>query len=248
MKRYFFEISYDGTDFFGWQIQPKQPSVQAAIQACLTQLNSNHPVEITGCGRTDTGVHAHHYVFHADLPEIASVDQLIFKLNRMLTESISVQAIYPVPEDFHARFSAHYRTYRYFIHSRKSPFKHRFSTYYPHVLDVEKMNRAGQFLLGTQDFTTLSKAHSDVKTHICEVTQAKWTTVSETEHYFEITANRFLRNMVRATVGTLFDVGNGRYTPEEFRGLIDAKDRNLASGSAAANGLFLWKIEYPDIP
>lgn len=244
MKRYFFEISYDGTDYFGWQIQPKQLSVQALVQSCLSRLHSNKKIEIVGCGRTDTGVHAHHYVFHVDVPEIESCEQLLFKLNRMLPESISVQRIYPVPSDLHARFDAKWRTYRYFVHTKKNPFKSRFSTYFPQPLNFELMNEAAQLLIGTHDFTTLSKAHTDVKTHICEVSRARWEATSDEDYYFEITANRFLRNMVRATVGTLFDVGTAKLSPVEFDERIQAKDRSLASGSAAPNGLFLWDISY----
>lgn len=243
MIRYFFEIAYDGGAFFGWQIQPKQTSVQETIEQALTKLNSNKPIAIVGCGRTDTGVHAHRYIFHADYEQAIDVEQLKYKLNKMLPSTISVFAINEVEDSLHARFSAVRRTYRYFVHKEKNPFKHAYSTYLPLDLDLEKMNEAAKNLLGHHDFTTFSKANTDVKTHLCEVFEATW---SETEdgYVFEYTANRFLRNMVRATVGTLFDVGTGKYTPEQFKKIFLSQDRSKSSGSAAPQGLYLWKIIY----
>lgn len=244
MNRYAFELSYDGTDFFGWQIQPNQISVQESIEECLTKLNSNNPLSIVGCGRTDTGVHAHHYVIHFDFPEIKNVEQFIYKLNKMLPESIAIQSGKQVDVEFHARFGATQRTYRYFIHQQKDPFKDRFSHYLQLPLDVEKMNEAAKLLLGEQDFTSLSKLHTDVKTNICTITKAQWIKDSQNTIYFEISADRFLRNMVRATVGTLLDVGLGKIQPQEVKAILDKKDRGEAGTSVPAKGLFLWKIEY----
>lgn len=244
MNRYAFELSYDGTDFYGWQIQPNQISVQESIEECLTKLNSNNPVSIVGCGRTDTGVHANHYVIHFDFPEIKNVEQFIYKLNKMLPESIAIQSGKQVNDEFHARFGAKQRTYRYFIHQQKNPFKDRFSHYLQLPLDIDSMNKAAKLLLGEQDFTSLSKLHTDVKTNVCTVTKAQWIKDSQNTIYFEIAADRFLRNMVRATVGTLLDVGMGKIQPQEVRTILDKKDRGEAGTSVPAKGLFLWKIEY----
>lgn len=244
MKRYFFEISYNGTSFYGWQRQPKQISVQEEIESALSKIYSNRTLSIVGCGRTDTGVHAKHYFFHVDLEEIESIDQFIFKLNRMLPNTIVIHGIREVEETAHARFDAKERTYRYFIHLKKDAFIHDLSWYFPQKIDFEKMNDAAKHLLGMQDFTSLSKLHTDVKTNICTVTKAHWVQTSECEWYFEIAADRFLRNMVRATVGTLLDVGLGKILPEEISKILDAKDRGAASTSVPAHGLFLWQIVY----
>lgn len=244
MQRYYFEIAYNGSTYAGWQRQPKDKSVQEAIEVCLSKLNSNQALSIVGCGRTDTGVHAHHYIFHVDLPETFPTTDLVYKLNKMLPESIAIFDCYPVSTDQHARFSATARTYRYFIHQSKNPFKENLSWYYPTPLNFEAMNEAGLLLLGTQDFTSFSKLHTDVHTNICSVTKAEWVQVNEHEAYFEITANRFLRNMVRATVGTLIDVGRGALSITDIQRILAAKDRGAASLSVPAHGLFLWKIEY----
>ncbi len=243
MKRYFFEISYDGGAYFGWQVQPGQVSVQQTIEEALTKLNSQQPVPIVGCGRTDTGVHAHSYVFHADLSEIQSEEQLRYKMNKMLPSSIAVKRIWEVPGDLHARFSAVKRTYRYFVHSEKDPFRHNYSTYFPLELDIGKMNEAAKCLVGSHDFTTFSKTNTDVKTHICEVFNAGWVKTDD-GYLFEYSANRFLRNMVRATVGTLFEVGTGKISVKEFEDIFRSLDRSRCAGSAPPQGLYLWKIEF----
>ena len=244
MQRYYFEISYNGTPYSGWQRQPKDNSVQEEIEKCFTKLNSNQPIEIVGCGRTDTGVHAHHYIFHVELPEYFNVENIVSKLNRMLPFSIAVQNYFPVSQDDHARFSATARTYRYFVNFKKNPFKQNQSLYIPYVIDFDKMNEAAKLLIGTKDFTSFSKLHTDVKTNICTVTNAKWIKIDDENAYFEITANRFLRNMVRATVGTLLDVGKGIIQPTDIIQILEDKNRSSASTSIAAHGLFLWKIEY----
>jgi tRNA pseudouridine38-40 synthase len=244
MQRYFFELSYKGTDFHGWQIQPNAHSVQEEIESKLSRLHSNQPVKVVGCGRTDTGVHAYHYILHVDIPEVADTDLLMMKLNKMLPESIAISKIYPVSEDQHARFSATARTYRYFVHSKKNPFLSESSWHVSQQLDIERMNEAAKHLIGKQDFTSLSKLHTDVKTNICDVRSAKWVREDDHSIYFEIEADRFLRNMVRATVGTLVDVGLGRLTPDDIPTILAAKDRQAASTSVPAHGLYLWKIEY----
>jgi tRNA pseudouridine38-40 synthase len=245
MQRYFIELAYNGEDFHGWQRQPREISVQEVIEDSLTKLNSNNEVKVVGCGRTDTGVHAHHFILHTDMPSIEDPERFVFKLNRMLPQSIAIYDMFPVNEHSHARFDATARTYRYFIHRHKNPFKQGQSWLVKNDLDFDKMNEAAKHLLGKQDFTSLSKIHTDVKTNICDVKVAKWVQLENDSCYFEITADRFLRNMVRATVGTLVDVGVGKTKPEDMRTILDAMDRQAASTSVPARGLFLWKVEYP---
>lgn len=242
--RYFINLSYDGTDFFGWQSQAKQISVQETIESALSKLYSNEPIKVVGCGRTDSGVHAKSYTLHVDLPSFSSSEELVFKLNRILPSSISVHSLNEVGSEKHARFDAKRRTYRYFIHLSKDPFNVKYSTYFHHDLDFEAMNKAAECIIGEHDFTTFSKVNTDVKTHICDVTKAQWIKISDTEYYFEYSSNRFLRNMVRATVGTLFAVGTGKITVDEFNSIFESQDRSKASGSADAQGLFLWEVEY----
>lgn len=243
MKRYFIEIAYDGSSYFGWQRQPKQKSVQQEIEESLSKLFSNEPIQVVGCGRTDTGVHAKQYFLHVDLPEIVDSNHFCFKLNRMLPASIAVFSMKEVDAEMHARFHATARTYRYYIHQKKDPFREGLSWYVPQELDFESMNKAAKHLLGTQDFTSLSKLHTDVKTNICTVRHAEWKN-DQNEWYFEITADRFLRNMVRATVGTLLDVGLGKRMPNELQKILAAMDRGAASTSVPAHGLYLWEITY----
>ena len=243
MKRYFIEIAYDGSTYFGWQRQPKQNSVQQEIEENLSKLFSNEPIQVVGCGRTDTGVHAKQYFLHVDLPEIADPNHFCFKLNRMLPASIAVFSMKEVDAEMHARFHATARTYRYYIHQKKDPFREGLSWYVPLELDFDAMNKAAKHLLGTQDFTSLSKLHTDVKTNICTVSNAEWKN-DQSEWYFEITADRFLRNMVRATVGTLLDVGLGKRQPNELLEILAAMDRGAASTSVPAHGLYLWEITY----
>lgn len=244
MQRYFIELSYEGSTFHGWQIQPNAHSVQEEIESKLSRLHSNNAIKVAGCGRTDTGVHARHYVLHVDLLEISNCDQFCVKLNRMLPPSIAIEKMYPVSEELHARFSATERSYRYFIHSKKDPFLTASSWYLNQKLDLEKMNEAAEYILGKQDFTSLSKLHTDAKTNICDVRKAEWIQQDEHTCYFEIVADRFLRNMVRATVGTLVDVGLGKLEPSDLPKILEAKDRQAASTSVPAHGLYLWKIAY----
>lgn len=241
--RYVIELAYNGANFSGWQIQPNAPSIQQEIEHKIARLLGNQAVLVVGCGRTDSGVHAHYFVAHVDLS--MEIDTLVFvyKLNKMLIENIVVFSMQLVTTDFHARFSAEKRTYRYFIHQQKNPFLPN-SVFVKGQLDFDKMNEAAQFLLGQQDFTSLSKLHTDVKTNICTVYHAEWKQ-TEQQWYFEISADRFLRNMVRATVGTLLEIGSGKIAPTSMKTILSAKDRSAASLSVPANGLFLWKIEYP---
>lgn len=243
-QRYFVEISYNGSDFFGWQIQPNDISIQETIEQKLTLLNSNQEVKIVGCGRTDTGVHAHHFIFHFDFVKVDNKDTFIFKLNRMLPDGIAIHTMNAVDTEKHARFSATSRTYRYFIHQKKNPFKAKTSWMFTQNLDLEKMNTACKDLIGKKDFTSLSKLHTDVKTNMCTISKAEWVQPNDSEIYFEITADRFLRNMVRATVGTLLDVGLGKIPEDGITPILEAMDRCAASTSVPAHGLFLWEIKY----
>ncbi len=243
MPRYFIEIAYNGADFHGWQKQPNAPSVQETIEICLYKQFANIEIPIVGCGRTDAGVHANHYIFHLDLESDVNEGQFVYKLNRMFPKSIAAYSMQKVEDTFHARFDAKKRTYRYFLHQKKKPFREDFSWYFPRCLDITKMNHAAHLLLGEKDFGSFAKTHSDVKTTICNVFSAEW---KEDEHgfYFEISANRFLRNMVRAIVGTLLDIGTGKLNVEDLPCIIEAKNREDASFSVPAHGLFLWKIDY----
>ena len=247
MPRYFISLAYDGGAYHGWQIQPNAASVQQEIETALSKLHGNQPIEVVGCGRTDAGVHAQQYFLHTDLPVQCDPQQLVFKLNRMTPPDIAFFQAWETPTDLHARFDASQRTYRYFIHHHKDPFKNHTSWYHQTSLDVAAMNEAAKHLLGLQDFGSFAKLHTDVKTNICEVHAAKWQ-VSENGLYFEITANRFLRNMVRAIVGTLVEVGLGKLDPIDLVQIIKATDRSAAAVSAPAHGLFLWKITYDKAP
>lgn len=242
MARLRLDLQYDGTDFHGWQIQPNALSVQEEIETALTRLNSNQKVEIVGCGRTDAGVHAMHYVAHCDLI-FEQLNDLKFKLNGMMHKGISITKIEEVHPEFHARFDATKRTYRYFIDKRNNPFNNRFAHFLRHPLNLEKMNEAAQHLLGKQDFESFAKHHSDVNNFFCEVFSAFWIETDE-QYIFEISANRFLRNMVRAVVGTLVDVGLEKIEPQQIQEIIAKKNRSEAGTSVPGKGLFLWNIEY----
>lgn len=243
MQRLAFRIAYNGAAFSGWQRQPNAPSVQQCIEEDLAKLFAPHAPVILGCGRTDAGVHAADFTFHVDLEPRYELNKLQFKLNRMLPDSIRIFEIKKVPFDFHARFDAVSRTYRYFIHLSKDPFAHH-SLLVPQSLNFEEMNKACAFLIGEQDFTSLSKLHTDVKTNICTVSKAQWYRIDEEHWFFEIQANRFLRNMVRATVGSLLEIGYGNKTAQEMKTILEAKDRGAAGKSVAGEGLFLWKVSY----
>ena len=241
--RYFVWFSYDGTAYHGWQIQPNGNSVQEELQRALSTL-LREEISVTGAGRTDAGVHARQMVAHFDFSEAIDLEQLAYKLNRILPCDIAVDRVELVDDDMHARFSATSRTYHYYIHTKKDPFSRPYSTELHYHLDFDKMNEAGRILMTYDDFGAFCKSHSDVKTTLCRVTKAEWVQTSETSWYFEITANRFLRNMVRAVVGTLIDVGRGRLTLDDFRKVIEGKRRTEAGESMPANALFLENIRY----
>lgn len=252
--RYFMRLAFNGTPFFGWQMQPKVVSVQETIENALTLLlqvnrdESGNPerVAITGCGRTDTGVHARDYTAHFDCPmelSEAQRDKLVNKLNSFLPKEIVVFSILPVADNAHARFDAIDRTYRYYVNIRKDAFSFPYAYRVFEKLDVEKMNEAAKLLLQNEDFTSFSKVHTQVNNMRCKVTHAQWID-KDGQLVFEITANRFLRNMVRAIVGTLLQVGKGKISVADFQNIILQKDRCKAGDSAPAHALFLEKVRY----
>ena len=247
--RYFVTFSYDGTRYHGWQIQPNGVSVQEKLEWALSTL-LREKVSVTGAGRTDAGVHARMMVAHFDTETAFEAEQgintvqLCYKLNRLLPQDIAVARVEPVDDSMHARFSATSRTYHYFIHTAKDPFLRAYSCELHYSLDFAKMNEAARMLLMYEDFGAFCKSGADVKTTLCHVTAAEWHQTSETTWYFEITANRFLRNMVRAVVGTLIDVGRGKLSIDEFRKVIEGKKRTEAGESMPGNALFLEDIKY----
>jgi len=243
VKRYFIWLSYDGTNYHGWQVQPNGISVQGELQRVLSTL-LRQDVSITGAGRTDAGVHARVMAAHFDFEGDIDCQQLAYKMNRMLPQDIVVDRIEEVSIDMHARFSATERTYHYYIHTRKDPFLRHYSCEIHYPLDFAAMNEAGRILTTYEDFGAFCKAHSDVKTTLCHVTRAEWIQTGDTTWYFVITANRFLRNMVRAVVGTLVDVGRGRLSLEDFRKVIEGKKRSDAGDSMPGNALFLEDVRY----
>jgi tRNA pseudouridine38-40 synthase len=241
--RYFVWISFDGTAYHGWQIQPNGMSVQEKLQQGLSTL-LRQPIEVTGAGRTDTGVHARRMAAHFDIEHELDCTQLTYRLNRILPRDINCEKVEPVDKGLHARFSATKRTYRYFIHTQRNPFKRFFSVEMYWQLDFEQMNEAASLLLTIDDFKAFCKANADNKTTLCKVTTARWVQTSPTTYYFEISANRFLRNMVRAVVGTLIDVGRHKITLGQFRDIIKNGNRSDAGQSMPPHGLFLWEVEY----
>lgn len=242
--RYFFEISYKGTNYHGWQIQQNALSVQQVVQEALNTL-LNRSIDIVGSGRTDAGVHAKRQYFHADISEPLECSDFCYHLNAVLPEDILVKSIRMVKEDAHARFDATSRTYYYRIIKQKDPFLWNQAFIYHKELDIEKLNRASQILVGNHDFESFSKVKTQVNNFICNVHFAQWMR-SEQEVLFQIKANRFLRGMVRAVVGTLLQVSEGKLDVDGISDILKSKDRRQAGRSVPAEGLFLWQIEYPD--
>lgn len=243
--RYFAELKYDGTAYCGWQRQPDAATVQGRLESALSTLLRT-PVETVGAGRTDTGVHAAYYVAHFDCcAPIDDVQRFLYKLNMILPDDIAAGSLTPVSDDAHARFSAVEREYAYFIERCKNPVTRHSSWQYYVPLDVARMNEAAALLSGFDDFTTFAKLNSNNKNNICRLIHAGWEESGPTLR-FTIRADRFLRNMVRAVVGTLVDVGRGRLTVDDFRNIVAARDLSLSSGGAPARGLFLNDVKYPD--
>lgn len=243
--RYFIYLAYDGTNYHGWQIQPNGDSVQETLMRALSTF-LRQAIEVVGAGRTDAGVHARLMIAHFDYDRELDCVQITEKLNRLLPPDIAVYAVKRVKDDAHARFDATYRTYKYYVTTRKDPFNRHYAWRLFNSLDFEKMNEAARVLFDYTDFTSFSKLHTDVKTNNCRIMHAEWTQVSGTEWVFIIKADRFLRNMVRAVVGTLVEVGRGKMTVDEFRKVIEDKDRCSAGSSVPGHALFLVDVGYPE--
>ncbi len=241
--RYFIEFAYNGKNYCGWQYQPHSPSVQETLNKALSILLRKE-IDVVGAGRTDTGVHATQMFAHFDHDTEIDSDTLTQKLNSFLPKDIVVYRFIPLHHEAHARFDATSRTYEYHMHTFKDAFVHEGSWYNFHPLDVEKMNEAAKILFEYIDFKCFSKTHTDVKTFNCKVTEAYWKQ-DGTRLVFTVTADRFLRNMVRAIVGTLVNVGLGKITLEDFRNIIESRDRNRAGFSVPAHGLYLTTVKYP---
>ena len=244
--RYFLHLAYNGAPFFGWQVQPDHPSVQEVLERSLSLLLHQEHIAVTGCGRTDTGVHAADYYAHFELEETLDTEglkRLRDQLNSFLPKEIAIFDIFPVKPRAHARFDAVERTYQYFVSIRKNPFTFQQRYFSFRTPDIKRMNEAAALLLENEDFTSFSKVHTQVNNFICHVTHAQWVLEGD-DLVFTITANRFLRNMVRAIVGTLLDVGFGKLSVSDFQNIINQKDRCKAGTSVPAGALFLTNVRY----
>ncbi|AZA88094.1 tRNA pseudouridine(38-40) synthase TruA [Chryseobacterium shandongense] len=240
--RYFIEFSYNGKNYFGYQIQPNAISVQEEMEKALSTI-LREEIKTTGAGRTDTGVHAKKIFAHFDTEKVLDQD-LTRRLNSFLPPDISVKRIFPVKNDFHARFDATYRTYEYYISLEKNPFTEDSAwQHWRRLLDINPMNDACKILFEYEDFTSFAKLHTDNKTNLCKIYKAEWEQ-NGSELKFMVSANRFLRNMVRAIVGTMVEIGAGKLKPEDLRSVIENKNRNSAGTSAPAHGLYLVDVGY----
>lgn len=241
-QRYFLELSYHGGAYHGWQVQENALSVQQVLNQTLETL-LRHPVETIGCGRTDTGVHATQHFAHLDT-DVALNERFLHSLNALLPWDIAVKRFIPVAAEAHARFDATLRSYEYHIHFKKDPFRSNLSWYMRDKPAIDLMNQAAEILKEYTDFSCFSKSNTQTFTNNCKITRALW---QETEHglVFHISADRFLRNMVRAIVGTLVEVGNGNMPPEDIRKIIESKNRSNAGASVPACGLYLTEVQYP---
>ena len=240
--RYFIELSYDGTPFVGWQRQPYGDSVQSCLENALSIL-FRKPLSIVGAGRTDAGVHAHQLFAHVDIDQHINQD-LTFRLNKLLPKDIAVRNIFAVAQGAHARVDAVSRRYCYHVTTQKNPFLQKRSYQFTKPLDVELMNQAAKILIDHEDFKCFSKSKTDVKTYICDIQHAHWHQ-DGSELVFSIHANRFLRNMVRAIVGTLIEVGLRKISNSDFEAILKSRDRNQAGYSVPGHGLYLEKVNYP---
>ena len=241
--RYFIEIAYNGKNYFGWQRQPKQISVQQVLEETMSTLLRSE-IKLIGAGRTDTGVHAKQLFAHFDFEEIENKEELVFRLNSFLPDDISIRNVFKVAENAHARFNAIEREYEYIISLKKDPFLQDFSFQINKVPDMELMNQAANLLLQYTNFQCFSRSNTDVKTYNCVITKAVWKLI-DNKLVFKIVADRFLRNMVRAIVGTLLDIGLGKTNLQDFESILKGKNRAAAGASAPAHGLFLVKVKYP---
>lgn len=244
MQRYFIYSAYDGTNYCGWQVQPNGISIQSRLEDALGTL-LREKTAVTGAGRTDSGVHAKLMTAHFDAIINDPDETFTEKLNRILPEDISILKLRKVKEDSHARFDAVSRTYKYYITNKKDPFNKNYVWRIRHALDTDKMNEAAATLFDYTDFTSFSKLHTDVKTNNCKIMRAEWQKKDDI-YIFTIQADRFLRNMVRAIVGTLYEIGRHKIRIDQFREIIEQKDRRKAGTSVPAHGLFLTNVEYPE--
>jgi tRNA pseudouridine38-40 synthase len=242
--RYFFEISYQGTRYSGWQSQRNATSIQSVVEDSLSKMLRS-TIEITGSGRTDAGVHCEQQFFHVDLPSPVDAVQLKYRLNSFLPADIAIHSIRQVRDDAHARYDAHERAYQYRIMREKNAFRHDLRWHYFKPLDVTTMNEAAALLIGTQDFESFSKVNTDVKHFLCDIRSAEWNQHNE-DLVFNISANRFLRGMVRSIVGTLISVGSGAISIEAFSEIIKSRDRRNAGANVPPQGLFLVRVTYPE--
>ncbi len=241
--RYFIEIAYHGKNYHGWQIQPDAVSVQEVLEDALSTI-LRMKLKVTGAGRTDTGVHARQLYAHFDIRKIEDINDVVFRLNALLPKDISVKKIQEVPKEAHARFDARLREYEYWITLKKNPFEVDFMYLIHRRPNVELMNEAAKILLEYKDFQCFSRNKTGVKTYHCDINNARWELRGE-QLVFTISADRFLRNMVRAIVGTLLEIGAGKITLEDLHEIIQSKDRSNAKTSAPAHGLCLTKVLYP---
>lgn len=246
MPRYFMHLAYRGAPYHGWQSQPNAVSVQETLEDALSKVLRT-TTGIVGAGRTDAGVNAKSMIAHFDVEQpIADPHSMVRAMNSIVGRDIAVYSVTRVHDDAHARFDATSRTYHYYASTEKTPFFHPLCWQAPASLDFETMNRAAEMLLNVEDFTSFAKLHTDNKTNICHVSHAQWHKMEQAGGYvFVITADRFLRNMVRAVVGTLVDVGRGKLSIDGFRKVIEAKDRCSAGTSMPAHALYLWEVTYP---
>lgn len=247
--RYFLRISYRGAGYSGWQIQENADTIQAQVEKTLSTL-LREPISVMGAGRTDTGVNAKNFYAHFDSSSqelVRDPETVVYKMNAILPYGIAVHSIIPVHDDAHARFDATSRSYKYYINTTKDPFCESYSYFCKFNLDIGAMNRGAQYLLGKKDFSSFEKLHGGNATSICEVTEAFWVEESPDHFVFTITANRFLRNMVRAVVGSLLEIGRGRKSPEWILSLLEQKDRCAAGQSVPGQALFLVDVQYPYI-
>lgn len=241
--RYFIAFAYRGTAYHGWQRQPNAISVQQQLEEALSTL-LRHTVEVVAAGRTDAGVHAREMYAHMDLADEVDMEDLVSRLNAFLPADIAVRSIFPVPQLTHARFDATEREYEYWISFKKDPFLETLAYHLKQRPDIKAMEEASKYLLGSQDFKCFSRSNTDVKTYNCDLRKADWRIEGDLA-IFTITADRFLRNMVRAVVGTLLDVGRGKLSPSDVQGIIKSRDRKQAGASVPAKGLYLTRVVYP---
>lgn len=249
MPRYFIQLAYNGANYNGWQIQDNTPNtIQEVLEIKMSMILSE-TIKVVGCGRTDTGVHAKDYYAHFDSEktDLHLMDaNYIYKLNKVLPYEVAIKKIYSVKDDASARFDAEFRSYEYLLHTYKNPFLTNNSLLHYGELNFDAMNEAAIHLLTVTDFTSFSKVNTQTKTNNCKVVFAQWSKLSDTEFVFKITANRFLQNMVRAIVGTLLEVGKGKMSLDEFKMIIENKNRSDAGMSVSGHALYLTNIQYPE--